>query len=807
MFKKRFAVLLPALVLCLVGATAASAEVAVDSAHFPDEAFRNYISGTIDADHNGILSGGELEVTTIILVQTGAASLQGIEFFPRLEGLYVEDNALTSLDLSHNPALVRLDCSDNALTGLDLSNNPALELVRCNNNHITSLDFSHNPALVSLWAQDNELASLNVSQNPAMTGVHINGNQLTSLDVSHNPRMEQIWCGGNQLTSLDVSAVTALKELLCNNNQLARLEVANMPVLDSLYCYGNPMATLRVHDNPALRQIDCKDSQLTAVNIYNNPALEKIDCSNNRLTNLDLGRNAQLGTLDCSNNQLTNLNVSQNAHLRELDCSNNRLPGLNVRYDPELSTLLCSGNQLTTLYLNDSPALFWLECQENRLTALDLSHAPALDHLECQKNQLATLDLRQNPALTSLTCSDNCLTSLDLSANTALETLWCTNNQLSALDLSANRKIEELYCGGNRMPYLDLDPFVRKTDSLIAGSLLTDLRETSQTVQLQARPTEGGWQVDLRDVIPEAYIEWVQCDPNLPYHDGVVTVQEGTGTFRYDYWTAGWKNNRHLLAVNVNYSPDLPQPAPAPQPTGVEAFVTRLYQVCLDRTPQDGEESGWVAKLSAWEQTGAQVAHDFIFSQEFLAHNYSDADYVRRLYMAFMGREAEPEGLDAWLKAMQERGETREQVFDGFGYSKEFAAICASYGIDPGHPDAADQGVRGFVARLYAVCLDRTLKGNEGDGWITQLSTGEKTGAQVAHDFIFSPEFTAHNYSDDDYVRHLYLAFMGREAEQEGLDAWLRAMQERGESREQVFNGFGYSDEFAAICTGYGIVP
>ncbi len=293
----------------------------------------------------------------------------------------------------------------------------------------------------------------------------------------------------------------------------------------------------------------------------------------------------------------------------------------------------------------------------------------------------------------------------------------------------------------------------------------------------------------------------------VAYLDGAGTLRiHNPGYYGYDARIVG-DTDRDFSSYGQFYACRTftgagPAPAPAAPAEGVRGFVERLYSVCFGRAPEGDEADGWIEVLTSGKQGGVSVAHDFVFSQEFLACNYSDADYVRRLYLAFMGREAEPEGLDAWLKAMQERGESREQVFDGFGYSDEFAAICAGYGISPGQPA---EGVRGFVSRLYEVCLGRTLEGDEGDGWVEVLTSGKQGGVSVAHDFVFSQEFLACNYSDADYVRRLYLAFMGREAEQEGLDAWLKAMQERGESREQVFDGFGYSEEFAAICAGYGI--
>jgi len=41
--------------------------------------------------------------------------------------LYCEENLLTNMDVSNNPALLHLDCGSNSLTRLDVSKNTALE--------------------------------------------------------------------------------------------------------------------------------------------------------------------------------------------------------------------------------------------------------------------------------------------------------------------------------------------------------------------------------------------------------------------------------------------------------------------------------------------------------------------------------------------------------------------------------------------------------------------------------------------------------------------------------------------------------
>ena len=56
----------------------------------------------------------------------------------------------------------------------------------------------------------------------------------------------------------------------------------------------------------------------------------------------------------------------------------------------------------------------------------------------------------------------------------------------------------------------------------------------------------------------------------------------------------------------------------------------------------------------------------------------SNSEKVR--YRTFLDREADPDGLNAWVQALQQ-GSDRDTVAAGFANSPEFAAIMAKYGF------------------------------------------------------------------------------------------------------------------------------
>ena len=114
----------------------------------------------------------------------------------------------------------------------------------------------------------------------------------------------------------------------------------------------------------------------------------------------------------------------------------------------------------------------------------------------------------------------------------------------------------------------------------------------------------------------------------------------------------------------------------------VEAFVTRFYQLCLDRDPDAAGLKGWTDNLLNQIQTGADVANGFIYSQEFINKNTTNEGYLTILYKAFFNRDADQAGWDAWIAELNS-GRDRGYVLNGFLGSQEFLNLCANYGIKP----------------------------------------------------------------------------------------------------------------------------
>lgn len=242
----------------------------------------------------------------------------------------------------------------------------------------------------------------------------------------------------------------------------------------------------------------------------------------------------------------------------------------------------------------------------------------------------------------------------------------------------------------------------------------------------------------------------------------------------------------------------------------VGSFINRCYSIVLGRDADDAGYNSWVDSLINGKTCGAQIGYGFIFSEEYTSRNTTDEEYINDLYTLHFGREADEAGFAYW-KELLESGTSREEIFAGFANSNEFYNLCGDYGVVAGTyivgiPYEQQGGVNSFVARLYKVCLNR-LPDQAGQAvWVQKLIHREETGASCAYGFIFSQEYTNRNLDNTEFVKNMYKALFGREADEAGLNYWVEQLNAGIATREAVFTGFTGSEEFTNLCSSYGII-
>lgn len=240
----------------------------------------------------------------------------------------------------------------------------------------------------------------------------------------------------------------------------------------------------------------------------------------------------------------------------------------------------------------------------------------------------------------------------------------------------------------------------------------------------------------------------------------------------------------------------------------VEAYVTRLYRLCLGREPEPAGFKDWTDRMCNGGTTGAEAARGFFFSDEFQNRNYSDEEYVELLYNVMMNRGSDYDGKMDWVYKLN-NGVGRMGVFKGFADSAEFDSICKSYGIKRGTIEVEGRdrnpGLTTFVSRMYTKALGRDYDTYGLNDWCNRICDKKWTIMDMATTgFFSSPEFLNKRLTNGEYVKVLYRTFFDREYDQDGYVYWLRKLND-GTSRTEVLRGFADSKEFAELMKSYGL--
>lgn len=239
--------------------------------------------------------------------------------------------------------------------------------------------------------------------------------------------------------------------------------------------------------------------------------------------------------------------------------------------------------------------------------------------------------------------------------------------------------------------------------------------------------------------------------------------------------------------------------------TPMEKFVERLYTVILNRNSDSEGKNNHVSNLENGE-SACKVAYDFIFSNEFLNSGLSNEEVVAKMYRVFLDREPDA-GSKTWLDALNS-GCSYAAVMYGVSQSNEFTELCDKYGIVRGNfavSENRDQSANltAFVNRLYNKTLGRNGE-PEGLNSHTGAYLQNRNVEQLAYNFVFSPEFTNKNHSNEEFVEIMYQAFFGRDSDPTGREHWLSVLANGG-SRYDVFLGFIGSQECKELVESFGI--
>lgn len=278
-------------------------------------------------------------------------------------------------------------------------------------------------------------------------------------------------------------------------------------------------------------------------------------------------------------------------------------------------------------------------------------------------------------------------------------------------------------------------------------------------------------------------------------------VADATGIAKY----FGLSKDASVIDVMINTSEE----PYVENKDDISGFVSYLYHSVLDRTASKVEVSNWLTKVAKERLTGSALVKRFLNSVEFQGKNYTNEEYVEKLYEIYLGRTADSSGLEHWTTLLAS-GTSRMEVADRIGNSPEFEQVCVRYGMAQGshsmqyvklYPEIAE-----FATEYYRGLLGREPDPDGLEHWTKGLITGDKSAADLTRGFIRSPEFVGRNLSADEFVEGLYQTYLGRASDEGGKAHWISKLPSMSWSeQETVIRGFLNSPEYKEHCSVYGV--
>lgn len=513
--------------------------------------------------------------------------------------------------------------------------------------------------------------------------------------------------------------------------------------------------TITQSDIEYARSFKCIDKGIESIEgIENFKYLTYLDISGNDISYINSEWIKGLETLTCDDNKITSLDVSSLENLRYLSCANNEMTSLAA---PVTIKYLNVGGNCLSIDLSDYPCLLSLDVRESNLTTIDLSGA----------SELTSLDIR-----------DNSITSLDLSTLPKLQYLYVMNNRLSELDLSNNSEMVDLYCSGNNISEINV------TGIDMFENLFSDYSLTVKDLKYAHDHYYMIGDFDFDSYVEEAYflgenhLNALCCDlfTRVICGDNVYVAVE-------DAKRPDWAVTESEVTPVPEVTPEV-TPAVTPKATPTSVPTATPVPVATTEPTTVPNESTPVEPTATSKPTPTVTP--------------TSAPIETRPTAVPTATPTVPATTTA-PTSIPTTAPTKVPV------SGSDNAVVTPV-ADPSTETSAskEQGVAGFVERLYTVALNRDSDKEGKAYWINEVMNEGKTGADIARFFLCSEEFLSMNKTDSEFLDVLYKTFFDREADSDGKAFWAGKMSE-GMTKLQVIDGFINSEEWANLCLTYGI--
>lgn len=199
-------------------------------------------------------------------------------------------------------------------------------------------------------------------------------------------------------------------------------------------------------------------------------------------------------------------------------------------------------------------------------------------------------------------------------------------------------------------------------------------------------------------------------------------------------------------------------------------------------------KSSWVGNCNGADSDGDGIP-DCIEANAGRVNGARDNDifgnallFSTQQYRDFLSREADADGLNFWMSALNNGTYSRGQMIENFFGSGEF------------------QGTIAPVARLYFAYFLRIPDYAGLQYWIGQFRNGVPLGT-ISQSFATSAEFSSRYgpLNNTQFVTQVYQNVLGRAPDPQGLAYWVGQLNSGAMNRGAVMIGFSESPEYRAL--------
>ncbi len=236
-----------------------------------------------------MLTTNIVDVTELFLSSLGIQNMTGIQDFASLIELWVDENQITTINVSQNLALEFLIIAENPISAIDISNNPNLIGFAADFTNLTALNTSNNPNLIFLYLWDCNISSLDLSNNISLIELDVDENNLTQLDLGNHPNLQILYCAENpNLSFINIKNgnTAGLEEFYAfdiANNACIQVDDAQAATNASTFPYNqwniDPSSTFSENCSLSTETFD-----LAQIKFYPNPAIDMLTILNTTIT-------------------------------------------------------------------------------------------------------------------------------------------------------------------------------------------------------------------------------------------------------------------------------------------------------------------------------------------------------------------------------------------------------------------------------------------------------------------------------------------------------------------------------------------